>query len=165
VSSAAKHALREVLVWGAAALGIFGLIYYFDDLRTALGPGAESVSQSAETSARPKGEDKDAGGFGRTTRLKADARGHFVFDASINDRPVTLTADTGRPSWSSLMRMPSDLASPRAASICPLGSRANGVSYVAPVILETACASKTSPCAMSLPPSPSGARCRPTSSA
>jgi hypothetical protein len=38
MSSATRHALREVLTWGAVALGAFALIYYLDDLRAALVP-------------------------------------------------------------------------------------------------------------------------------
>ena len=75
-----------MLIWGAAALGAFTLIYYFDDLRAAL---VESASRNAAIGSKPN-ETKAGGGFDRTARLMAVARGHFVFDASINDRPVVV---------------------------------------------------------------------------
>ena len=90
MSSAAKHVLHEALLWGAVALSGFGLFYFFDDLRAAFGPGADTARRR-----RAARERDQAAGFAREVRLKADPRGHFMFDAAINDRPATFMADTG----------------------------------------------------------------------
>ena len=91
MSSAAKHVLHEALVWSAVALLGFGVFYFFDDLKGAFGPGAETARPIA---ARHESGAKSPG-FAREVRLKADPRGHFVFEAAINDRPATFMADTG----------------------------------------------------------------------
>ena len=91
MSSAAKHVLHEALLWGAVAVTGFALFYFFDDIKAALGPGTDS--------ARPIASRQESGtesqGFAREVRLKADPRGHFIFEAAINDRPASFMADTG----------------------------------------------------------------------
>ena len=91
MSSGAKHVLHESLMWGAVALAGFALFYFFDDLRQALGPGAETARPIA---ARHESGTKSPG-FAGEVRLKADARGHFVFGAAVNDRAASFMADTG----------------------------------------------------------------------
>jgi aspartyl protease family protein len=134
VSSAAKHVLHEALVWGAVALAGFGLFYFFDDLKSAFGPGAGSAPSSA---ARPEGNRAGSASFAREVRLKADARGHFVFDASINDRPASFMADTGATlvvlTYEDAARLG---LSPHSLDFSGLAETANGVSRVAPITLD-----------------------------
>jgi hypothetical protein len=40
-SSAARHVLHEALLWSAMALLGFGAFYFFDDLKSAFGPGTD----------------------------------------------------------------------------------------------------------------------------
>jgi len=131
MSSAAKHVLHEALVWGAVALTGFGLIYYFDDIRTALGPGAD---QARPVAARHEIKSRD---FGGEVRLKADARGHFVFEAAINDRPATFMADTGATlvvlTYEDAARLG---LSPHSLDFTGLAETANGTARVAPVTLD-----------------------------
>lgn len=133
VNSAAKHVLRESLVWGALALAGFGLFYFFDDLRSALGPGAETARPIA---ARQESGTKSPG-FAREVRLRADPRGHFVLDAAINDRPASFMADTGATlvvlTYEDAARLG---LSPHSLDFSGLAQTANGVSRVAPITLD-----------------------------
>ena len=81
MSSAAKHVLHEALLWGAVAVTGFALFYLLDDIKAALGPGPDSARPIAS---RQSGTESQ--GFAREVRLKADPRGHFIFEAAINDR-------------------------------------------------------------------------------
>jgi aspartyl protease family protein len=133
MSSAASHVLHEALLWGAVGLLGFGLIYFFDDLKGASGPGAQSV--------RPIGSrhksGTDSSSFAREVRLKADPRGHFVFEATINDRPATFVADTGATlvvlTYEDAARLG---LSPRSLDFTGLVETANGAARVAPVTLD-----------------------------
>lgn len=133
MSSAAKHVLHEALLWGAVALCGFALIYFFGDIRSALGPGARTVLSKAEP---PKSVTKSTGYAGEV-RLKADARGHFVFDAAVNDRPATFMADTGATvvvlTYEDAVRLG---LSPHSLDFSGIAQTANGVSRVAPVMLD-----------------------------
>ena len=133
MSSAAKHVLHEALVWGAVAIIGFAVIYYFHDLRAAFGPGAETAPISA---ARQESGTKSPG-FAREVRLKADARGHFVFGAAINDRPASFMADTGATlvvlTYEDAARLG---LSPHSLDFSGLAQTANGVSRVAPITLD-----------------------------
>jgi aspartyl protease family protein len=138
VSSAAKHVLHEALLWGAIALFGFALFYFFDDLKAALGPGAQGGPSIAELGARRLAEDGTAhSGFGGEVRLKADPRGHFVLDASVNDRPLTFMADTGA-TVVVLTYEDAERAglSPHSLDFSARVETANGISRVAPVTLD-----------------------------
>jgi aspartyl protease family protein len=132
MSSAAKHVLHEALLWGAVALLGFGAFYFLDDLKSAFGPGTDN--------ARPLAAGHEAGksqGFAREVRLKADPRGHFVFEAAINDRPATFMADTGATlvvlTYEDAARLG---LSPHHLDFTGLAETANGTARVAPVTLD-----------------------------
>ena len=133
MSSATKHVLHEALLWGAVALTGFALFYFFDDLRAAFGPGAGTAPIVA---ARQESGTKSPG-FAREVRLKADARGHFTFDAAINDRPASFMADTGATLVVLTYEDAARLGfSPHSLDFSGLAETANGVSRVAPVMLD-----------------------------
>jgi len=131
MSSAGKHVLHEALVWGAVALLGATLLYYFDDIRTALGPGADRAHPVAAR------HEIKSPAFGGEVRLKADARGHFVLEAAVNDRPATFMADTGATlvvlTYEDAARLG---LSPHSLDFSGLAETANGVSRVAPVTLD-----------------------------
>lgn len=133
MSSGAKHVLHESLMWGAVALAGFALFYFFDDLRQALGPGAETARPIA---ARHESGTKSPG-FAGEVRLKADARGHFVFGAAVNDRAASFMADTGATlvvlTYEDAARLG---LSPQSLDFSGRVETANGVSRVAPVTLD-----------------------------
>lgn len=134
MSPSARHALHEALLWGAVALAGFALIYFFDDIRSALGPRGHLPS-IAEMTAAPR--PAPPSGFGGEVRLKSDARGHFVFEAYINDRPATFMADTGATlvviTYEDAARLG---LSPQSLDFSARVETANGASYVAPVLLD-----------------------------
>src|SRR3990172_9103745 len=134
MSSAAKHVLHETLAWSAVALAGFALFYFFDDLKQAFGPGAGSAPSIAE---RAEGNGANTASFGGEVRLKADQRGHFVFDAAVNNRPATFMADTGATlvvlTYEDAARLG---LSPQSLDFSGLAQTANGVSRVAPVMLD-----------------------------
>ena len=136
MGATARNILRELAIWGAVALGGFSLLYFYNDLRGALGLGTDGASPSAMV-ARDVKQSGSPTGFGGEVRLTADASGHFVFDAAINDRPVTLMADTGA---TVVVLTYEDAAkvglSPQSLDFSARVQTANGVSRVAPVTLD-----------------------------
>jgi len=128
---AAKHVLQEGLLWVGAALAGLALIYFYDDLAAPFRPQANTPVMGAAAV-------QTAGtAFAREVRLRADDRGHFVVDASINERPVTLMADTG----ATLVVLTYEDAerlglSPRSLDFSGRVQTANGVARVAPVTLD-----------------------------
>jgi aspartyl protease family protein len=133
MSSASKHLLHEAALWGAVALTGFGLFYFFDDIRAALGPGVETApSPVARHESAPQSQS-----FAREVRLEADPRGHFILDAAINDRPASFMADTGATlvvlTYEDAARLG---LSPHSLDFSGLAQTANGVSRVAPVMLD-----------------------------
>ena len=133
MSSASKHVLHEAALWGAAALTGFGLFYFFDDISAALGPAADTAAADR----CPARERDQAAGFAREVRLKADPRGHFILDAAINDRPASFMADTGATlvvlTYEDAARLG---LSPHSLDFSGFAQTANGVSRVAPVMLD-----------------------------
>jgi aspartyl protease family protein len=130
--TATKHMLHEAMLWGAAALAVLAAIYFFDDIRTAFAPQAERLPSVAEITGQ-----KRAPGFSGEARLKADHSGHFVFEGSVNDRSVTFMADTGATmvalTYESAKRVG---LSPHNLDFSARVSTANGVTRVAPVVLD-----------------------------
>ncbi len=132
MNSASKHLLHEALLWGALALGSFALIYFFDDLKTALAPSLPQIEAQPSESNRPV-----SSGFAGVVRLKADGRGHFVFTASVNDRPATFMADTGATLVALTYEDAARLGlSPHALDFSARVQTANGVARVAPISLD-----------------------------
>ncbi len=135
MSPSARHALREASVWGAAALGALLLVYFFDDLRAALGPGAGDARPDAAAMFEARDEAKP--GFAREVRLKGDRAGHFVFDVAVNDRNATVMADTGATLVALTYEDAERLGlSPRSLDFSGRAQTANGIARVAPVTLD-----------------------------
>lgn len=132
--STTRHLLREGMLWAAAALAVFAVVYFFEDLRAAIAPHAERLPSIAKVT----GQDEDQStGFSGEVRLKADHRGHFVFEGAVDGRPVTFMADTG----ASLVALTYEDArhvglSPHGLNFTARVSTANGVAHVAPVMLD-----------------------------
>ena len=133
MSPSARHALHEALLWGAVAFGGFMLFYFFDDVRSLL--DARAVRGITEMTATPAPEPQS--GFGGEVHLKSDARGHFVFQAYVNDRPATFIADTGATlvvlTYEDAARLG---LSPQSLDFSARVETANGVTSVAPVTLD-----------------------------
>jgi aspartyl protease family protein len=126
--------LREASVWIAAALGALLLVYFFDDLRTALGPGGEGARPDV---AMFEARDEARPGFAREVRLKSDGRGHFMLDAAVNDRSASFMADTGATLVALTYEDAERLGlAPRSLDFSARVQTANGVARVAPVTLD-----------------------------
>jgi aspartyl protease family protein len=130
--------LIEAMQWGALALGMFAVIYFFDDLRAFFRPNGTGLSTLAETlqDQPAEAEDKDEG-FTREVRLRSDANGHFVFKAAVNERLATFVADTG----ATYVVLTYDDAkhlglSPQSLDFSAPVQTANGTTRVAPVTLD-----------------------------
>jgi aspartyl protease family protein len=131
VGSAAKHALKEGLLWASAALAGLALVYFYGDIVAAFGPRPGRAA--LETAA----VQRESQGFAREVRLRADDRGHFVFDAAVNERPVTLMADTGATLVVLTFEDAERLGlSPGSLDFSGRVQTANGVSRVAPITLD-----------------------------
>jgi aspartyl protease family protein len=126
--------LREASVWIAAALGALLLVYFFDDLRSALGPSGEGARRDvtmfeAREAKRPS--------FAREVRLKSDGRGHFMLEAAVNDREAMFMADTGATLVALTYEDAERLGlAPRGLDFSARVQTANGVARVAPVTLD-----------------------------
>jgi aspartyl protease family protein len=132
MNSAARHVLQEALLWSAVALGGFALIYFFDDLKAAFGPGGGAPAVAERGLAKPA-----PAGFAGEVRLKADARGHFMFPAEINGRAADFMADTGATlvvlTYEDTARLG---LSPQRLDFTGRAQTANGTARVAPVTLD-----------------------------
>lgn len=136
MTSGAKGAFREALTWAATALASLSLIYFYHDLTALLGGLAGEASAVHAQSGRPAGLAATVAGFDRQVRLAADARGHFVVEAAINERPVTMMADTG----ATLVMLSFEDAdrlglAPRSLDFSASTRTANGVARVAPLTI------------------------------
>lgn len=134
--SANKHFLNEALQWAFVGLSLFLGIYFFDDIKAFV---LEDVGQTpGPTESRAKVESKPRLGFSGQVRLKADPRGHFIFEGKVDGRPVTFVADTG----ASTIALTYEDA--RRVGLFPQNldfsvrvSTANGMARVAPVVLSS----------------------------
>ncbi len=136
MSSAAKHALQEALLWSSIALGGFGLFYFYDDLIAALRIEPE-IAAAVPTPAQDREAKVALSGYGNEVRVRADPQGHFIVEAAINGRPITMMADTGATivvlSFEDAERLG---LSPRSLDFTGHAQTANGVSRIAPVTLD-----------------------------
>lgn len=136
MGSAAKHALLEALLWSSIALAGFGLFYFFDDIVAALHLQPELAAVTLAPQKDPKADIARAG-YSDEVRVRADPQGHFIVNAAINGRPITLVADTGATlvvlSFEDAERLG---LSPRSLDFTGLAQTANGVSRIAPVTLD-----------------------------
>lgn len=124
--------------WGALALGIVAALYFIDALRLAFGPDRGGLPTFAETMRDREAElENRSSGFTREVRLRADANGHFVFKAAVNERLASFVADTGATlvvlTYEDAARLG---LSPQSLDFSAPVQTANGISYVAPVTLD-----------------------------
>ena len=134
MTSGAKQAVREALLWAATSVAALTLIYFYHDLSALL--RAPSASEQGGFGGQQPAVAALATGFDREVRVGADARGHFVVEAAIDDRPVTMMADTGATlvvlSFEDAERLG---LSPRVLDFSGRARTANGVARVAPLTL------------------------------
>ena len=131
---ATKNLLQEGVLWTAGLLTVAAGIYFFDDLRAALGSQGEGIRSIAS---HIKAERKQPSGFSGEVRLKGDGRGHFVFDGAVNDRSITFMADTGATIVALTYEDAKHVGlSPHSLNFSARVETANGTARVAPVMLD-----------------------------
>jgi aspartyl protease family protein len=136
VGSAAKHAVHEALLWSSIALAGFGLFYFFDDIVAALHLQPELAAVMPAPQKDPKTTIARAG-YSDEVRVRADEQGHFIVNAAINGRPITMMADTGATLVVLSFEDAEQLGlSPRSLDFTGLAQTANGVSRIAPITLD-----------------------------
>jgi aspartyl protease family protein len=148
ITSGARRAVSEGLVWfGLAFVGTVSIIYS-NDLRALVGLDAASFRRSAEAAAPSQtARMRDQTGALTTTkaadsqstvRLTADDRGHFTTQAHVNGRPIDVMVDTGATAvaltWNDARAAGIHM---RESDFTQAVNTANGVAYVAPVTLDT----------------------------
>ena len=86
---------------------------------------------------RPADSGEKGTGFDREVRLRADANGHFVFKAAVNERLANFVADTGATyvvlTYDDAQRLG---LSPHSLDFSAPVQTANGITHVAPVTLD-----------------------------
>lgn len=123
--------------WGALALGIAAVVYFFDDLRALVRPDNALPTLAESMGDRPAETEEERPGFDRTVKLRSDANGHFVFKAAVNERLASFMADTGATyvvlTYEDARRLG---LSPQSLDFSVPVQTANGVTRVAPVTLD-----------------------------
>lgn len=139
MSPGAKGLIGEATGW-VLGLGIAAMAFIYQDaLKGVVGdllglPGAEQVAAAQISGSSPgQGERPQSG----TVEIRAGAHGHFHATAEINGRPVEVMVDTG----ASIVAMSYEDAERagiyvRDSDFTGRVSTANGVSRVAPVVLD-----------------------------
>ncbi len=139
LSSGLRHALREAANWlGLACIAIGGIIW-FDDLKAgiayALGHSPDEVTALADHGSVPPTDANAASGM---VTLKAGPRGHFVANARVNNRPISVLVDTG----ASMVALSYEDAERAGIFVRPSDftarvRTANGIAKFAPVTLDS----------------------------
>lgn len=135
LSSGGRGVLTEVLGY-AAVLGLGAVVYLnYPAIRTAL-LGNVEARQTAKLGARVP-EDEPRRSATHSAELKGGRNGHFMTEADVNGRTITVMVDTG----ASMVALTYEDA--RAIGVAPSErdytqrvSTANGVARVAPVLLD-----------------------------
>ncbi len=139
-SSGTKHLLREAALWLSVAAFGFGVVYYFDEMRSFATKTMATVVSNAkivlnESAAEPR---SSTTGFERSVMLTADRNGHFFARAYINGRPISVMVDTGATRIAITYEDAERLGLRPHSSDYTLTTRtANGTGRVAPVALDS----------------------------
>lgn len=95
MTSGAKTAIREALIWLTAASAICIGIIYFQEISSIVGLGnGPNLVLNSDASNFDEDEDREEG-FERTLTLHAKRDGHFYSNVSINGREIPVIVDTG----------------------------------------------------------------------
>ena len=102
ISSGAQRALTEAASWLSAGAFLIGVVFYHNEIRSALGlryepkPAVEQAAANDDPAQRPDTTStpasRDSSG---TVRLGADPYGHFNTTAYVNGSSVDVLVDTG----------------------------------------------------------------------
>jgi aspartyl protease family protein len=135
LSSGGRGVLTEVLGW-IALLGIGAVaVLNYASIRSVVIGSVETQAAGAKQAGRVGEESRRS--TSNSAELRAGHNGHFVTDADVNGRAITVMVDTG----ASMVAL--TYADARAIGVAPSPreftqrvSTANGVARVAPVMLD-----------------------------
>ena len=142
MSSGTRTLLGEVASWAACAAMVVVGVTHYSELKTIaadlLGlPTPAQVAEAEAQAAQTRAAEQEAPKASGSVELKAGANGHFHTEAEINGRPVEVLVDTGA-SMVALTYEDAESAGiyVKRSDFTGSVSTANGVSRVAPVMIE-----------------------------
>lgn len=138
MSSGGRKVLIDLAGWAAVlVIGAVGVLNYSTLKSAALGMAGLEMPREAATSGAAKQVQPVSRAAGATTELKAGTNGHFVTDAEVNGRNITVMVDTGASMVALTYQDARAIGvSPRDSDFTHRVSTANGVAKVAPVTLD-----------------------------
>lgn len=93
--SGVRHLIGEAITWTVVIAAGFGVVFFFDDIRSVLKGATAAVQQTYEAQENEPQQVAASSGFDRSVHLRANSHGHFAVKADINGRDIALMADTG----------------------------------------------------------------------
>ncbi len=142
MTSGMRHILSEAALWLSVFIIAFAAFFYLDDrIGAYLEQSAEQRREVSERVAKPAqreelSEQQDESGYGRVV-LQAGRGGHFEVNAYINDSSVKLITDTGATYVALTYEDADSLGLTYNLKYTGRARTANGVTKVAPVILQS----------------------------
>lgn len=139
MSSGGRKVVMDLAGWTAVLLvGAIAVLNYATIKSAALSlAGVELPGANANASNVSTPQATSRAGGGATVELKVGSNGHFVTEADVNGRNITVMVDTG----ASMVALTYDDAraigvAPRTSDFTHRVNTANGVAKVAPVVLD-----------------------------
>ena len=142
MTSGMRHILSEAVLWFSVFIIALTAFFYLDDrIGVYLDHRAKQQQQAKEHSIKAvqreeRPEQQDESGYGRVV-LQAGRGGHFEVNAYINDSSVKLIADTGATYVALSYDDADSLGLTYNLKYTGRARTANGVTKVAPVILQS----------------------------
>ncbi len=142
LSSGTRSLIGEAASWLVAAGIVVGGLMYFNELRGLAGQ-ALGISAPEDHAAVAEAQVPAATGGARpggTVQIRAGELGHYHAEAEVNGRPVEVMVDTG----ATMVALTYEDAERAGIRLKPSDftrsvSTANGVTRVAPVVIERIC--------------------------
>ena len=144
MTSATRHIISEAVLWLAIFIIALVAFFYLDDRISAYlvekpTNQPETHEQSPDASSSPQkatGNQQENAGYGRVV-LHAGRSGHFEVKAYINDNSINLLADTGATYVVLTYEDADTLGLANDLNYSASARTANGVSRVAPIMLDS----------------------------
>lgn len=139
MSSGGRKVLIDLAGWTAVlAIGAIALLNYATIKSTALSyAGIEAPRDGGNASSVSEARPTARAGGGATVELKGGSNGHFVTEADVNGRNISVMVDTGASMVALTYKDARAIGiAPRDSDFTHRVSTANGVAKVAPVTLD-----------------------------
>ncbi len=144
MTSAMRHIISEAVLWLAIFIIALAAFLFLDNRLAAYLETNSDASSQMQQDEPPLPADQplspasvqESGGHGRVI-LQGDRSGHFNVNAYINDRSISLLADTGATYVVLTYEDAEALDLTHDLEFTGRASTANGISKVAPLLLDT----------------------------